>query len=95
VAATASVNSLGSTLQTALASLYVSDTDWYSVMAMLCHLRDSLQFQTSLARALEIRVARKQYMATLFANEPVRLLQHRPELVTQNAIRTSNYLIGH
>ena len=65
------------------------------VMAMLPDLSNPLLFQALLARALETRVARKHNMATLLADEPVRLLQHRPELVTQNAIRAANYVIGH
>ena len=34
-------------------------------------------------------------MATLFADEPVWLLQHRPELIGQKAIRTANYRLRH
>src|SRR5437868_9458690 len=47
------------------------------------------------ARALEIWVIGDDYMAAHVADKPGCPLQHRPELIAQNAVGTANYLPTH
>jgi hypothetical protein len=57
--------------------------------------RGAAQLYTSAAGTLEVRVAGKQHMAALFADEPLWPLPHRPELIAQKAIRATHYLLSH
>jgi hypothetical protein len=66
-----------------------------SVMAILCQLRRLLQFEAPLATALKTGIPRKLDMTTQFTDQPSWFLQHWPELLTFNAIRTAKYLFAH
>src|SRR6266852_3749788 len=53
------------------------------------------QLHAIVARALEIWVIGNHYMAAHVADKPRRPLQHRSELIAQNAVWTANYLLSH
>ena len=57
--------------------------------------RSPLQFYAPAAGTLEVRVAGKQHMAALFADEPLWPLPHRPEQIAQKAIWTTHHLFSH
>jgi hypothetical protein len=55
----------------------------------------SLVYRASPAGALEIRIIGNHHMEALLADKPAWALQHRPEVVTQHAIWTSNNFVSH
>jgi len=58
--------------------------------------RCPFQLPALLAETLEIRISRFYRVATLLANEPAfQFRQHRPEVIAQNAIRTTNDPLSH
>jgi len=58
-------------------------------------LRGTAQLQAFVARAFEISVFRNHYMAALLADGPGRPLQHRPEIIAQNAVGAANDVFSH
>jgi hypothetical protein len=83
------------------ANVSASSVDWHLTLSKRCRRSSPcnqaarLNFRPVAAGALETHVFRNRYMATLFADEPGRPLQHRLALIAQHAIGTTNALVSH